>query len=70
MLTYRETRVEKDAAHRDGANDLKDRVLAQVRSRRLDAEDVSPRSPVEKSYHAGFNDALAALETWLEGVSS
>ena len=69
MLTYHETKHATQSAHQDGASSMKDRTLAQLRSRKLENDSAAPRSPAEHAYRKGFNEALAAIEEWLEGVT-
>lgn len=65
-MPYSEMRREQESAARAGAGDLRDRVLAQLRSQKFEV-DAAERSAAELAYRKGWNEALASIERWLEG---
>lgn len=65
-MNYGDQRREKEAERHAGEEHLRELVLAKIRDVRLENDAVDTRTPAEKGYRGGWNDALLILERWLE----
>lgn len=64
-MSYSEARREHDRARESGAEALRDRVLAQLRAKKLDINGATTDQDLAR--RNGWNEALAEMERWLEG---
>ena len=65
-MSYAQERRDKEAERHAGEQAIKDRILAQIRSRMLEEDESAQRSPAEKSYRKGWNEGIESLARWLE----